>query len=132
MSQINSIQSTIRLCGRVFSGIGIGGKYVELYRGLFKKILGVDPYPGTLNIDFGFDTRDVLLIDNATTIPPPSIGLSYLYVFKAILNDRVEVFVLKPLKTRYLWNVLEVISEFNLRRKLGLRDNDFVELVFMV
>lgn len=126
------LYKTIRLYGVVFSGLGVGGKYVEIYREVFFKYLGLNPYPGTLNIDFGFDTRKVLPLDKALIIPPPSDKYNYIYVFEAFLNNKIKVFVIKPQKTRYPWSVLEIISEYNLRKRLGLRNSDFVELVFMV
>ncbi|MEM4532629.1 MAG: DUF120 domain-containing protein [Desulfurococcaceae archaeon] len=126
------LQKRFRLCGVIFSGLGVGHKYVEIYRDVFRKYLGLEPYPGTLNLDFGFNTKRILPLDKALIIPPPSNDLCNLYVFKALLNNKIDVFVLKPWKTHYSWNILEVISEFNLREKLGLKTGDYVELIFMV
>lgn len=132
MFSSNSSLRTIRLCGRVFSGLGEGSRYVGIYSGVFRKHLGINPYPGTLNIDFGFNTRDVLPLDRAIVIQPPVNTLNPIYVFKGLINREINVFVLKPWRTRYSWRVLEVICEYSLREKLGLRDGDFLEIVIMV
>lgn len=121
---------SVRLCGRVFSGSGEGAKYVELYREVFREHLGIDPYPGTLNVDFGFDVREILSVDRAIVLPPPRPSYASLFAYASLLNGSERVFAIKPQITRYTWRVLEVVSEHNLRIKFGLRDGDFVELIF--
>ncbi len=118
--------------GKIVSGLGEGAKYIKLYREQIRKTLGIDPYPGTLNIDVEQDMSKVLPLDKAIIIPPPRAGYGIVYAFKALLAKTEEVYVLKPAITTHSWRILEVISSYNLRRKLGLRDGVIVELTIMV
>ena len=121
----------IRLRGRVVSGLGEGARYVELYRRVFNDHLGIDPYPGTLNIDVGFDASTKIPHDKALVLPPPFPGLGKVLVYPGYL-EYVKVFIIKPVVTKHSWRILEVISNIYLRGELDLKDGDEVELVIMV
>ncbi len=118
----------IVLEGVVVSGLGVGAKYVKLYREMFMKYLGIDPYPGTLNIDVGKDVSSLLAEIPAKIIPPPFPGYSLVIAYKGMI-DREEVYILKPCITEHDWNILEVISQYNLREKLKLRDGSLIKVV---
>ena len=126
-----SPQQLIILRGRVVSGLGEGAKYVKLYREQIRRILGFDPYPGTLNIEVFSEKRDPLPLNKAIIIPPPTTGYGKVYAFKAYLMNE-KVYVVKPEITKHSWKIIEVISKYNLREKLGLRDGSIVELLIMV
>ncbi len=121
----------LKITGRVVSGLGEGARYVRLYSSVFKEYLGITPYPGTLNISVDRDYSRELLKIRHIVIPPPYEGLGYVLAYKGVLKD-LDIYVIKPLRSRYGWNVLEIISEYCLREKLGLKDNDYVEVVIMV
>jgi riboflavin kinase len=118
----------IKLRGRVISGLGVGAKYVNIYRDVIRKYLGIDPYPGTLNIDVGFDASRILADLKTKILPPPRSGLGAVIVYKGIIFSSKRVYVLKPCITKHGWNVLEVIADENLRRKYGLKDGDYIEI----
>jgi len=120
----------IRLRGRVVSGLGEGAKYVLLYREAFIRYLGINPYPGTLNIDVGHDASEALAKAKSIAIPPPSPGYGEVHAYRAFFNG-LQVYVIKPVITRHSRNIIEVVSSLNLRRKLGLRDGSLVEVVVM-
>ncbi len=123
-----SRKDTITLKGVVVSGLGEGAKYVEKYKGVIKKYLGIDPYPGTLNIDIKRDLTDLLPYIQGILVPPPSNGYAPIIAYKArMFND--TVYVVKPCITRHGWNIIEVIARDNLRRKYGLKNGDLVEIV---
>ncbi len=121
----------IRLRGRVVSGLGEGAKYVNIYRRVFLEYLGIDPYPGTLNIDIGSDASNIIPREKAMILPPPTNGYGDVLVYRGVLND-VQVYVIKPVLTRHSWRILEVVSEKYLRKKLGLRDGDEVVLMILL
>lgn len=117
--------------GIVVSGLGEGAKYVKIYSEQIRRVLGIDPYPGTLNIDVQQDMSKILSLDKAIIIPPPKHGYGLVYAFKAVLMGE-KVYVIKPAITIHSWSILEVISSYNLREKLGLRDGMIIELIIMV
>ena len=121
----------IILRGRVVSGLGEGAKYVELYREQIRRVLGFDPYPGTLNIEVFGEKHNPLPFNKAIIIPPPTTGYGKVYAFKAYLMNE-KVYVVKPEITKHSWRIIEVISEHNLRKRLGLKDGSIVELLIMV
>ena len=128
--------SRLTLTGRIFRGLGEGGFYVSLaeYREWFRRYLGFEPYPGTLNLRLDPDSavkRKLLESYDSFRIPPASRGdRSYCSarVFKAVVNDAVEAGVVIPEKTVYGPDVLEVVAGVCLRTALGLKDGDLVKV----
>jgi len=118
------------LRGRVISGLGEGAKYVELYRERFREYLGIDPYPGTLNVEL-IGSAPQLPRDKAIVIPPPHPGFGEVYTYRALLGG-LEVYVVKPAKTRHPPSIVEVVSSYCLREKLKLRDGSLIEIYVMV
>ncbi len=121
-------EDRIVLRGRVISGLGEGAKYVLIYRDIIRRYLGIDPYPGTLNIDFGKDLSDILASISGRMIPPPHNGFVPVIAYRGSMNG-LTVYAVRPCITRHGWNVLELIAGVNLRERFGLRDGDQVEIV---
>jgi riboflavin kinase len=88
----------LTLAGRLFRGLGEGGFYVSLaeYKEWFRRYLGFDPYPGTLNLRLEPESiakRKLLEGYDGFRIPPMSRGeRSYCgaRLFRAVVNDSVE------------------------------------------
>ena len=120
----------IRIRGKVVSGLGDGKKYVELYREVFNKYLGINPFPGTLNVDVGYDVSELLAKTTSKLIPPPKPEYGAVIVFKGYIKN-IEVYLVKPCITRHGWNILEIISEKNLRKELNLKDGDEIEIIIV-
>lgn len=121
----------IYLKGRVFSGIGEGRIYVELYSGLIKRVLGIEPYPGTLNIalDNSYISAAARLFKSRPhfIIEPPAPSLARGLAWRAYI-DNVECFIVRPSITIYSFDVIEIISSRRLRDYLGLVDGSVVEI----
>ncbi len=118
----------IKLLGKVVSGIGEGAYYVNIYRNVFNEVLGINPYPGTLNIDVGEDIRELWFKLNPLIIKPRRKDLSIVYVLPGFVNN-IRGYAIKPLKTIHQWNIIEFISSENIRSKLGISDGDTVEVL---
>jgi len=127
-------RSRIILEGRVFRGLGEGAYYVSLreYRDWFKRVLGFEPYPGTLNVRLDEDSiprRKQLEALNGVAIPAFQSG-STLYcsakVFRAVVNKNVEAAVVIPEKSAYGPDVVEIVARKRLRDELNLKDGDKV------
>lgn len=123
--------------GKVVDGIGEGSKYVSLYQEILRKILGIVPYPGTLNIKLSVEEAQKLkqILKNSTCtyiITPPNDVYVKAYAWKAYIRARekcVIVYIVKPEKTIYGDDVVELLSEVYLRGVLNLRTGDEIELL---
>lgn len=113
--------------GKVFSGVGEGAHYVELYGDELTRVLGSPPYPGTLNVLLERCFYELVERARAIVIQPPRRGLGAVYVYRGTVAN-IPVLVLKPAITVYECRVVELVSSVNLREKLGLRDGDFIEV----
>ena len=134
LAGILSKPRSIELTGRVVSGLGEGRYYIcqEGYRSQFKRELGFDPYPGTLDVKLdraSLEPRALLegergkLIEGFVT---PERSFGQVKCFPASLAG-VEVAAVIPARTHHD-DVIELISPVNLRRKLRLRDGDTVRI----
>lgn len=122
--------------GRVFTGFGEGAYYVsqEGYVNQFIEKLGFKPYPGTLNVRLKRESikdKGMLEASRPVTIGEfESEGRRFgpVNCFKATVNGIGRCAVIEAHRTHYGDDVLEVISAINLRRRLGLKDGDEVEV----
>jgi len=126
---------SIKLHCTVFSGLGEGSYYVSLegYRRQFREKLGIDPFPGTLNLRIAkedvilrkrLDKEEGIKIDGFTA---ENRTFGSAKAFKCKING-LTAFIVIPERTHYPGDVLEVISERKLREALKLKDGDKVEL----
>ena len=124
--------------GKLFQGLGEGGYYVGLegYMEQFRKVLGFDPFPGTLNLKLDsplqmeqkreLRSREGLKIqgfENGTR----TYGGARCY--RAVINGKVPAAVLVIDRTHYDDSVLELISPVNFRKDVGLKNGDDVTVV---
>ena len=127
--------ASIRLVGRVVSGLGEGAFYISLegYKRAIEERLGFTPFPGTLNIKLDpqyMPYRRYLDGLPGVVIPGFSNGLrtyGAVKAFRARVNG-VEGAVVMPERTHHPTDVIEVIAPVKLRDALGLRDGDVVEV----
>jgi riboflavin kinase len=133
--QIFDLTSKVIFKGIIVSGMGEGKYYTEQsgYVDQFKTKLGFIPYPGTLNVEIDYVERNKLrlmknyggiLIDEFTT---KNRTFGEVMCFNATINMNKGAIVL-PRRSHYS-NILELISQYNLRKKLHLNDGDMVEIV---
>ncbi len=116
--------------GKVAAGLGEGQYYIsrEGYRTQFLQRLGFVPFPGTLNIklDEPFVPRAVRAIrivgfqDEGRTFGDCSC-------YKIRVNG-FEAAIVRPERSSYPANLVEVIAPVNLREALGLANGDEVEV----
>ncbi len=125
--------------GRVFTGLGEGAYYVRLegYRKQFRKLLGYNPYPGTLNIQLLTET-DV----NEFQLLKANIGIQIhgfvsgdrsfgpVTCYPATVNGEQKAAVLLIERTHHHPNVVEIVAPTNLRNKLKVTDEDVITVKF--
>jgi riboflavin kinase len=126
----------IKLVGRVVSGLGEGKYYLSLpyYKESFKKYLGFDVYPGTLNV--ALESRylnDRLELDTTQGILIPRYAdnlrtYGEVKAFLASINGLEPSALIIPFRTSHPKSIIEVISPYYLREKLSLKDGDKVEI----
>ena len=133
--QIFELSNRIHFKGKVVSGLGEGRYYTAQngYVEQFKQKLGFKPYPGTLNVEIEHIEKnklrllknyDAIVVEGFETGNRTFGGVRCL---KAKISGVSGAIVL-PLRSHYS-NILEFVSEFFLRDKLGLCDGDEVKIV---
>ena len=124
--------------GTVFTGLNEGRYYVSLkgYARSFRRALGFEPFPGTLNLRLVdqamLEQRRLLDLKRGIVIPGFTDGkrsFGPVKVFKARIEGSHPGAVLAIERTHYDSSVLELISPNNLRRTLGLKDGDECSVV---
>lgn len=119
--------------GIVVSGIGEGKFYVsqKKYKAEFTKKLGIDPYPGTLNLMINeaeknrlLDLKKPVLIKGFAT---GSRTFGDIVCYNVLINQ-IRSAIIIPKRTHHDNNIIEVISKEFLRDKLNLKDGSEVEI----
>ena len=132
--QIFELESQIRFRGRVERGLGEGFYYMsqEGYRRQFREKLDFDPYPGTLNLKLeGNQAAKLEVLRKAEGVPIEGFtdkGRTFggAACFPASVEG-VDCAAIVPVRSHYQ-DVLELIAPIQLRKQLGLRDGDLVEV----
>jgi HAD superfamily hydrolase (TIGR01509 family) len=120
--------------GRVITGSGRGAGFTKLEwaRRQFIDCLGVDPYPGTLNLTIGTDAaRSVwgdVRLGAGKIVSPPSRDACDARCFPVRVAGRLPAAIVVPQVSSYDPDQVEIIAAVPLRDELGLRDGDEVEV----
>ncbi len=118
--------------GRITSGMGKGIYFMsqDIYVKQFQEKLHYKPFVGTLNIKL-----DENCIEAIIKIPDEKFELIHgkdkfgdVKFIKAVLNHEVGGALVFPAKTKHTEDVLEFISNENLRKSLKLKDGDLVSI----
>ena len=125
--------------GKVVTGLGEGRYYLsrEGYRKEFNRLLGFDPYPGTLNVDVDPLHREKVAevkdLEGLLVAEFKSEGRTFgaVKVFPAQISTgqgpAIECAVIFPVRSHHV-NAIEIISPHGLREKLGLVDGQHVDV----
>ena len=134
---------SIGMAGRVVTGMGDGKYYMSLdgYRKQFAQRFGILPFKGTLNLELGPDAVEGGLILRSR--PPVYIaGFSDeqrtygpLHAYECKIRKArkkgaagTRCVLIFPERSHHGPNMLEIVSDKNLRTALGLKDGDEVEV----
>ncbi len=130
-----AIEEKLEISGTIVTGLGEGRYYMELegYRSQIKEKLGFSPYPGTLNIevDEKWKKDQLMGIEPVLIKGFASKDRTYgdIYAYPGKLGDE-KCAVVVPLRSSHGPNVLEIISEFDIRKKLNKKDGDRIVVIF--
>ncbi len=128
---------SVTLTGVLFTGLGEGAYYVtrEQYRKQFIEKLGLDPYPGTLNLkltnEYDMKARSELEAYPAVEVQgfqDESRTFGSVKCYPAVINNRAKGAVVFALRSHYNSSVLEVIAPSSLRNQLKLKDGHKVKV----
>jgi riboflavin kinase, archaea type len=127
--------------GKLFQGLGEGAYYIGLegYRKQFAKLLGFDPYPGTLNVRLDdpmqMEQKRQLRSFEGLKVEGFANGkrtYGGARCYRAMVNGRYPAAVLVIDRTHYDDSVMEIISPVHFREELGLKNGDTVTVAVFI
>jgi CTP-dependent riboflavin kinase len=116
----------MRFRGEVVSGMSRGAYFITVYASRIKKLTGMTPYPGTLNVRLAKapQKRIDLKVNRFRKL---GVLFGEAGLQQCRLNG-MRVYVIWPEKAKHEKNVVEIIYSKWLREELGLRDGSPVTL----
>jgi len=133
--KIFDVTDNLELTGEVISGLGEGKYYIskEGYREQIKEKLFFDPFPGTLNVRVY--AKDIKKVELLRTLPGiclcgfVSEGRTFgnVKAFFCTING-IDAALIMPERSHYT-DIVEIISDKNLREELSLEDGSIVNII---
>jgi CTP-dependent riboflavin kinase len=125
----------LRLFGSVITGTGQGAAFTQLpwVRKSFVATLGIDPFPGTLNLkieDEGALERwkDLKTRPGIPVLPPPDSEFCRARCYPVRLAGGARAAIVCPDVPDYPEDEIELIAPVSLRESLNVVDGDRLEL----
>ncbi len=122
--------------GRAVTGIGDGKYYMGLdsYSSKIKEYFGFKPFKGTLNIKLidmtAIRHKESICAKEGLVIDGFTIGeriFGSLKCFRCSLKE-AECVLIIPERSHHSFDILEIISELNLRKIMGIKDGDEIAI----
>ena len=130
----SSTSKSIAIKGRISDGLKESSLFTNLpwVREQFMTKLGIDPYPGTLNMDI-VDPEDVEKLKEikkrkGIEIIPVQPGFCSAKCFHVLVCGKIEGTLIIPQVPDYPESKLEIISSDRIRDVLSLKIGDFVRV----
>lgn len=120
------------LCGIVTSGKKLAAGFLSKrpYQVQIKQIIGVGVFPGTLNVQVNSGEREQFLSQirgfEVLGFSDEETEFGRLRVFPILIENRFWGGIVIPEKTRYGPEIMEIVSDKNLRQQLNLKDGDTI------
>lgn len=136
-NSLESIPSTIDLSGVLVAGMGEGKYYMSLkgYTKQFAQKIGYVPFPGTLNVklDKKEHIESLRQLNNldGTKINGFSDGkrtYGWVKCFACKLNGKVDAQLIILERTHHDLSTIELISKFEIRKKLALKSGSPISI----
>ena len=128
--------SLVRMTGRLIKGRGEGAGFTQIpwVKEAFTRILGFEPYPGTVNlrVDLSSEAKDALRIirkSEGILMPPPEgSGFCAARCFRGRLGAACSAGLVIPDVEGYYEDVLELVVPVNVREALGVSEGETIEV----
>jgi riboflavin kinase len=133
LKKIFNMTSVASLKGKVVTGLGEGRFYTEMksYKKQFFELLGITPFPGTLNLRVDEHERLEFLLSRDKIVikgfKSKERTFGSLNAYPVAVNGKRGAAIV-PKRTHHEGTILEIISKDNLRHILKLKDGDEVKL----
>jgi riboflavin kinase len=130
-SSLESVPPTIELKGQLISGMGEGAYYMSLkgYTKQFKTKIGYIPFPGTLNVrlDKKEHIESMRQLNNLEGVKIDGFSdgkrtYGWVKCHECMLNDKIRCQLILLERTHHDNSVIELISESDIRKRLGLKN----------
>lgn len=129
----------LTLEGELFTGLGEGAYYVSQpgFVRRFEEKLGFKPFMGTLNVRLkGEQLKKRSFMESISCVEIEGFrngkrSFGPVKCYPAVVNEEVEACVIRPLRTHYGEDVIEILAPVNLRKRLNLKDGDQVGISFV-
>ena len=122
----------MEIIGKIISGMGKGTYFMsqDIYIKQFQEKLHFKPYVGTLNIKLDKNLKNPLvnISKEKFELVKGEGKFGDVKFIKALLNHDIAGALVFPAKTEHTEDVLEFISNKNLRESLKLKDGDIVSI----
>ena len=120
------------ITGALATGLGEATGFTSLdwAREAFRDRLGIDPYPGTVNVIVTSDEQRAAwrLVKSwpGVVLPPPRPDWCNSRCYHARINNRIEAAIVLPEIDSYPEDQIELIAAVGVRTSLNLKDGDTV------
>ncbi|ADC69141.1 CTP-dependent riboflavin kinase [Methanocaldococcus sp. FS406-22] len=121
--------------GEIVSGLGEGRYFLSLppYKEAFKKILGFEPFEGTLNLkldkEFDISKFEYIETEDFEFNGRRFFGVKVLPIEILINNKKIDGAIVVPKKTYHSGNIIEIIAPIKLREQFNLKDGDTIKIL---
>ncbi|NDB31986.1 MAG: CTP-dependent riboflavin kinase [Nitrosopumilaceae archaeon] len=140
-NSLESIPSAIVLDGTLVAGMGEGKYYMSLkgYTKQFKEKIGYIPFPGTLNVKLN-KKEQVESLHQLNNIEAAKVeGFSdgkrtygWVKCFACKINGKVDAQLILLERTHHDLSTIELISKFEIRKKLGLKNGSAMSIKIQI
>jgi len=117
--------------GKIVEGFKEGKYYVSKYGSRIKKMLGFTPFEGTLNVKISdMEKRyQIRQLESIVIEGFKTKGRSFgdIFAYHCSVNGIPAVIII-PTRTHHGMDILEIISRFNLKKKLKKKTGDKVDI----
>lgn len=136
-NSLESIPSTIDLSGTLVAGMGEGKYYMSLkgYTKQFAQKIGYVPFPGTLNVklDKKEHVESLRQLSNLEGVKIDGFSdgkrtYGWVKCFTAKLNGKVDSQLIILERTHHDLSTIELISKFEIRKKLSLKSGSPISI----
>ena len=123
----------MKLLGKIVSGMGKGTFFMsqDFYKAQFQEKVHFTPFEGTLNLKIDSDS-----INSMKTLPKNKFGLIHgegkfgdVKYIEANINNEINGAIVFPAKSEHDEDVLEFITDKNLRKQFQFMDGDEVTII---